>query len=94
VAGKGHDDAGHVLVAAGDGDAGIVVLGAGYRFYAVGDDFSGLEGEAHSWDDHGQIIDICMGSRESEVSPSCAADKDTAELSSPEFDAGIWDRFR
>jgi len=48
VARKGHDDAWHVLVAAGDGDAGVVVLGAGYGFDAVGDDFPGLEGKAHS----------------------------------------------
>ena len=45
----GHDDAGHVLVAAGDRDVGVVVLGAGYGFDGVGDDFTRLEGEAHSW---------------------------------------------
>lgn len=48
VARGGHDDAGHVLVAAGDGDVCIVVLGAGDGFDGVGDDFTGLEGEAHA----------------------------------------------
>ena len=44
-----HDDAGHVLVAAGYRNAGVVVLGACYRLDAIGDDFAGLEREAHSW---------------------------------------------
>jgi hypothetical protein len=48
VARKGHDDAGHVLVTAWDGDAGVVVLGACHGFNAVCDDFSGLQGEPHS----------------------------------------------
>ena len=48
VPGHGHDAAGHVFIAAGEGDAGVVVLGAGYGFDAVGNDFAGLEGESHS----------------------------------------------
>lgn len=48
MAGGGHDHAGHVLVAAGDGDVGVVVLSAGYGFDGVGDDFTSLEREAHS----------------------------------------------
>ena len=42
-----HDTAGHVLVTAWEGYACVVVLGAGYGFDAVGDDFPGLEGEPH-----------------------------------------------
>lgn len=49
VARGGHDDARHVLVAAGDADVGVVVLGAGDGFDAVGDDLAGLEGETHAW---------------------------------------------
>lgn len=48
VASGGHDDAGHVFVAAGDGDVGVVVLRAGDGFDGVGDEFAGLEGEAHA----------------------------------------------
>ncbi|KAF7542343.1 hypothetical protein G7046_g10177 [Stylonectria norvegica] len=44
----GHDDAGHVLVASRDGDVGVVVLGAGDGLNGVGDEFAGLEGEAHT----------------------------------------------
>lgn len=49
VAGEGHDDAGHVLVTARQGDAGVVVLRAGDRLDAVGYDLAGLQGETHAW---------------------------------------------
>ena len=45
---KGHDASRHVLVAPGDRDGGVVALGAGYGLEAVGYEFAGLEGEAHS----------------------------------------------
>lgn len=53
----GHDDTGHVLVAAGNGNVGIVMLCAGYGFDRVGDDFTSLQGEAHSWDLLGESIE-------------------------------------
>ena len=48
VARGGHDNAGHVLVAAGDADVGVVVLRAGHGLDAVGDDLARLEGVAHA----------------------------------------------
>lgn len=48
VAGGGHDGSGHVLVTAGNGDVGIVVLSAGDGLDRVGDDLARLEGEAHA----------------------------------------------
>jgi hypothetical protein len=44
-----HDYAWHVLVAAWDGDAGVVVLGACYGFDAIGYYFAGLKAEAHAF---------------------------------------------
>ena len=43
-----HDAARHVLVTAGDCDAGVVKLSTGDGLDAVCDDFSGLEGETHA----------------------------------------------
>ena len=54
VPGGSHDDAGHVLVAAGDGNVSIVVLGAGDSLNGVGDDFTGLQGEPHAFGEGGQ----------------------------------------
>lgn len=47
VAGHGHDASGHVLIAAGDGDAGVVVLGTGDGLDAIGYDLASLQGESH-----------------------------------------------
>lgn len=44
-----HDDARHILVAAGDGDVGIVVLRACNGLDGVGNDFARLEREAHAY---------------------------------------------
>jgi hypothetical protein len=44
-----HNYPGHVLVAAWDGDAGVVVLGACYGFDAIGYYFAGLKAEAHAF---------------------------------------------
>lgn len=43
-----HYDTGHVLVAAWDSNAGIVVLGTGYSLNTIGNDLSGLKRESHS----------------------------------------------
>lgn len=45
---ESHDDSGHVLVASGNGYAGVMVLSTCYSLDTVGDDFASLEGEAHA----------------------------------------------
>lgn len=52
----GHDHARHVLVAPWDGDVGVVALGAGDGFDRVGDNFAGLQGEAHGVGAHGYAV--------------------------------------
>jgi hypothetical protein len=48
VPSKCHDDTRHILVAARNRDAGVVMLGARYGFDAVSDDFARLKGETHA----------------------------------------------
>lgn len=43
-----HDDAGHVLVATGDGDVAVMVLREGHGLDAVGDEVPRLEGVPHT----------------------------------------------
>lgn len=40
MSGHGHDTTRHVLITAGERDAGVVVLRTRHRFDAVGDDLS------------------------------------------------------
>merc|ERR1719162_372291 len=44
----GHDAAGHVLVAAGDGEVGVVELRGHHRLDAVGDQVAALQGVGHA----------------------------------------------
>jgi hypothetical protein len=55
-AAHGHDDAGHVLVAAGDGDVGVVPLAAHDRLDRVGDDLARLQRVAHALGAHGDAV--------------------------------------
>jgi hypothetical protein len=55
-AGHGHDGAGHVFVAAGEGNVAIVPLRAHDRLDGIGDDVTGLEGEGHAVRAHGDAI--------------------------------------
>lgn len=48
VARKRHNDAWHVLIAAGYCDTCIVVLRTGHGFDTISNDLAGLEGKAHS----------------------------------------------
>lgn len=48
VAGHRHDTTGHILVAAGDSDAGIMMLGTGDGLDTISDDLSTLKREPHA----------------------------------------------
>jgi len=48
VAGSCNDCAGHVFIAAWDGDVGVMVLATGYGFDAVSDNFASLKRETHA----------------------------------------------
>ena len=52
----GHQAAGHVLVAAGDDDAGVVPLGAHHGLDRVGDQVARLEREAHAVGPHRDAV--------------------------------------
>ena len=52
----GHDAAGHVLVAAGQGDAGVVPLGTHHRFDRVGDQVARLQRIAHAGGAHRDAV--------------------------------------
>ncbi len=54
--GHGHDAAGHVLVAAGQGDEAVVPLGGHHRLDGVGDDFAGLQRVAHAVGAHADAV--------------------------------------
>jgi hypothetical protein len=52
----GHHAAGHVLVAARQGDVGVVPLGRHDRLDGVGDEVAGLEGVAHALGPHRDAV--------------------------------------
>ena len=51
MAGHRHDTARHILVAARDSNAGIMMLSASDGLDAISDDLSTLERESHAWND-------------------------------------------
>ena len=55
-ASHGHDAAGHVLIAAGDGDGGVVPLAAHDGFDGIGDQVARLERKAHAVGAHGDAV--------------------------------------
>lgn len=55
-AAHGHDGAGHILVASGDGDVGVVPLGGHDGLDAVGDEVARLQAVAHAARAHGDGV--------------------------------------